>query len=502
MLLSILIPTRNRRKFIIPLVNRFIRFIEDGYLEGLVEVVVLDNNCSDGTSEDLLKIENKNLVIKRSNVYIETSEENILRGICDVSGEYTWFFGDDDIPNFESAMKLIERLKGGSNVDFYVSNFRVIQQNGVLANFGQIPDAIDVECYGLEGVLRRVGLINMLSGWSILVARTKMLNTDIFREIVKTSPIYAHCFWFLHLFKDSHVCFLASPLVDYRIFFDMSGWTKFSQTTGKPLFYWWSVGIVRHFRAAMERGDISADTIAKLHEYRHDGTIYRSLNEIVVKLIEQTDVYLKKNEISQCFSLDDIEEVRVFILSLDLSYIEVFSKIIGIIETIDKSKGRAAKNVISGEILSTLHLMQQIADFRHSPYFVKKMGDYFVYERNDVFIAIHGQHIGSYEAILASMSPATVHPWIFVEKEMANLRLLLESLRPVAYTTPHPVSGFLNEAELINDANVSVELVAPPASADYTGAPATIIVQKREYSPVVKIFRHPRKAVKRILNIK
>src|SRR4030042_301371 len=93
-LLSICIPTYNRSKEVIYTVNTILTFIRKKNQDQEVEVIVSDNDSTDGTYEELKKI--KGIILHRNKKNLQLGG-NLFELIKISRGKYLWFFGDDDL---------------------------------------------------------------------------------------------------------------------------------------------------------------------------------------------------------------------------------------------------------------------------------------------------------------------------------------------------------------------------------------------------------------------
>ncbi len=96
-LLSIIIPTYNRSHRLASTIDLLLRQTKLLRNEGLVEIIVGDNNSQDNTQDVLGRYVSKIAFSCFSNSDNIGITRNIIKGLNSSSGKYVWFFGDDDI---------------------------------------------------------------------------------------------------------------------------------------------------------------------------------------------------------------------------------------------------------------------------------------------------------------------------------------------------------------------------------------------------------------------
>ena len=105
-LLSICIPTYNRRRYLEELLPEAIRQIVD-LSQGTVEVLVSDNCSTDGTADYLRATDSTFLTwwTNKSNI---GGDRNFLKCIQEARGEYVWLVGDDDLLAEQAVRRVCE----------------------------------------------------------------------------------------------------------------------------------------------------------------------------------------------------------------------------------------------------------------------------------------------------------------------------------------------------------------------------------------------------------
>jgi hypothetical protein len=112
-LLTIGIPTYNRKDQIFKQVNLFCEFITKNSLNEFVELLVIDNN----SDFDIFKLLEEPLEKFKDFLKITKNQENIgmtkniIETIVQSQGSYYYFIGDDDKPNLDSLLKGINLIR-------------------------------------------------------------------------------------------------------------------------------------------------------------------------------------------------------------------------------------------------------------------------------------------------------------------------------------------------------------------------------------------------------
>lgn len=117
-LLTIGIPTYNRKDQILKQVNIFCNFIEKNSLAEVLELLVIDNN----SDFDIYHIFEKHL--DRYGNFLKISKnknnigmtKNIIKTILLSEGKYYYFIGDDDKVNLDSLIKGVNLLRDNQNL--------------------------------------------------------------------------------------------------------------------------------------------------------------------------------------------------------------------------------------------------------------------------------------------------------------------------------------------------------------------------------------------------
>jgi glycosyltransferase involved in cell wall biosynthesis len=122
--LSICIPTYNRSKYLYECLKIFTRQINDFELDKKVEIIVSDNNSIDNTMEMVEEFKKNNNYIKyfknEKNLGVDL---NVKATRANASGEYIWFFSDDDWIE-DNSLQVVYNLLSMNKIDAMIINWK------------------------------------------------------------------------------------------------------------------------------------------------------------------------------------------------------------------------------------------------------------------------------------------------------------------------------------------------------------------------------------------
>ncbi len=122
MKLSICIPTYNRKKMLLELLESISEQINED-INKEIEIAVSDNNSDDGTQEAVLSFASGhpllNIVYHRNNENVGP-DRNYVKAVEIASGEYAWIIGSDDRLRKDALVKVLNKISEG--FDLYLAN--------------------------------------------------------------------------------------------------------------------------------------------------------------------------------------------------------------------------------------------------------------------------------------------------------------------------------------------------------------------------------------------
>ena len=111
--LLVIIPTKNQKDNLVKIVT-----VLNKSLKGIDHQIVISNNSDRDLNINLSNLEIKQL--KTPEIFI-TAEHHLFWVIEQVTGEYVWFCGDDDIP-IEKGIKKLAQLVNQGGFDCFAFN--------------------------------------------------------------------------------------------------------------------------------------------------------------------------------------------------------------------------------------------------------------------------------------------------------------------------------------------------------------------------------------------
>lgn len=177
MVLSILIPTYNRSKYLEKNIHLLTGFIAKGQLTSEVEIVI-SNNCSpDNTDELVESLINKNPSF--SIRYFKQSENiglenNALFVLKQAKGEYVMYLGDDDYIDYNYLIQAVEYLNKNPNTYNIIPSYVPVDFNGEKISAGRDVSLLSsLSKKGFENCVKNSWRGHQLSG---LILKCKNLH--------------------------------------------------------------------------------------------------------------------------------------------------------------------------------------------------------------------------------------------------------------------------------------------------------------------------------------
>jgi glycosyltransferase involved in cell wall biosynthesis len=140
MLLSILIPTYNRKQELKKNLAKILNYIKNNKLKDIVEIIISDNNSPDQTADFVNNFinDNKEITIKlkrqKKNIGLEKNSINILTLS---NAEYVMFLGDDDFINEKYLLEVLKLIKNDKGISCIIPSYQNILPSGKKLNRGR-----------------------------------------------------------------------------------------------------------------------------------------------------------------------------------------------------------------------------------------------------------------------------------------------------------------------------------------------------------------------------
>ena len=322
-LLSILIPSRNRRTDVSALVTSLDKYLTDEQ-KNLCEIVISDNSDLPYRLKGVVDATSLRVKIIRPKSTLPTAEENLFYAWKYCKGEYIWTLGDDDPVNFQETPYLFKLLEQGKeNLFFWNSN--LISSTGKIIQKNRIPLKNADVIMPLRDFIARAGAWYAASGFSTWIIRNSYVKPEEAFEWFKhcQSAIYGHVTLYLKNFPEENVCVVNRPLVYYRINTydesgDQSNWKNYAKETGKYFRRAWIYDFPRQIQELVEIGSCKPDFIGQIIEQNHSGERFPLLLILSDLLLEQIEISI--GDRSEIIPLDHL----AFILAILQEHIPSF----------------------------------------------------------------------------------------------------------------------------------------------------------------------------------
>jgi len=320
LILTILVPTRNRAACLQDLLKSFL----GQKISNDVEILIAINASNDGSLE-VVKHYQQNipyLNIKYFAEFLHSAEENISRSIQYCRGKYVFILGDDDAIIWDNFDVMFSILKNDqSNIPALI--FNNISSVNKLIKFS---DHIKIETksqisflemdnkiasnHSYGDLLRDLGPTTIMAFISRYVIRKDLLGD--FSGHIKISRIYSHVFALLEFLHKENLMLIDLPLtirgdsvVDERF-------KTLSDSTSQSTFFSWNQGLLLHINAAIRNKFISSSWFFEVKEFRDDGLSFSLWRRTLDTILSQIMKYLEDLEKNEKMSRESIDILRSF----------------------------------------------------------------------------------------------------------------------------------------------------------------------------------------------
>jgi glycosyltransferase involved in cell wall biosynthesis len=212
-LLSIVIPSNNKTVYLLEAVTSLINGLAQE-MQKRVEICISDNSSNDETKIAVSQIMHRFKYIKyRRSLDAPSLDENAYMVSTMASGQYIWFFGDDDVVVQDSLLRFVEFLENTTHKivivnsqSFYIDS--IIQSRRMPLFENIIFDEGDSDNF----MISMGGYLTYLP--CIVIEREMWLENY---NIQKQGTFFAHIHCTLKAKLKSSACFYASPIIQMRL---------------------------------------------------------------------------------------------------------------------------------------------------------------------------------------------------------------------------------------------------------------------------------------------
>src|SRR3989344_8716601 len=135
-ILSVVIPTYNRVKFLETTINCFIKQITGGALDGEVEIVVGNDASPDGTGKYIEQLEKNCEFVKAiNNISNLGLSGNVEKLVDKARGEYIWLCGEDDLIIDKSVERVMRAIKTNNPNYILINTSNIISSDDRNLNY-------------------------------------------------------------------------------------------------------------------------------------------------------------------------------------------------------------------------------------------------------------------------------------------------------------------------------------------------------------------------------
>lgn len=315
MLLTVLIPTRNRASLLARCLDSVVRSIDQAAMQGKVEIVVVDNFSRDATQEVVARHADRGDVFyQKHKTPAATAEESLCQAIPFANGEYVWSLGDDDVL-VENAIERVMGLISTSSFDFMLLN-RYSKVGDRLYNYFRTPYPTVTYEQGID-LFRDLGIISATTTISCLCFRKAVLSQVDWLGLMKISSIYSHSGAFLVAFHDRPCAFLEDPcIITQKTREEETGRiTGTATSSGRPAMYPFTIGLIGLIKEVARRLQMPVAEIGQFEEIELSKTSFTVFNTttaafIARMVIRQLVLTIQRQDTS--FSVDDIAAILQF----------------------------------------------------------------------------------------------------------------------------------------------------------------------------------------------
>jgi hypothetical protein len=311
--LAIVIPTRNNSPYLSNIVTNLHTFLFD-----LDYQIVISNNSDKEIHLTNLEV---NVVIINTPRFFPTAEEHLFWASQQVTSEYVWFLGDDDIPQEEGVFELINILKR--------SNQDLIMFNGLRQKLKKGPIKLMVNSNKkfvglLSEFYEKNGMLNGPASISLYVVNREYFSKFNVKEISNLkAPIYSHLFFLMNSLKGSKILFCPMVLIKHNVSdpeqnseFSLN-WVNYAALSSRYYFYPWTLGFLKQMDYLIQNKIVDPGFLGRIVEFAPDGKRY--------SLIRQIEEYIRQSLIIEFENLRNIENQEIKELRGYVNSIEGFS---------------------------------------------------------------------------------------------------------------------------------------------------------------------------------
>lgn len=217
-LLSIVIPTRNRARFLGELLACLVEEVLAAGCRDEVEIVCADNCSSDDTAVVAARFAQRYPFIRyyRQSETLGSAEESMFSAVTFATGEYVWTMGDDDLVLKGGVSAVLEVVRIGEYGFILLNSLITDYQNRVEAlYFSDQRENLRYET--TEKLFHEMGFVTHTTTISCLCFRRAAFCLKTCQAFAVISSIYSHSFSIFSLYQYEPALFICTPVVRFRL---------------------------------------------------------------------------------------------------------------------------------------------------------------------------------------------------------------------------------------------------------------------------------------------
>ncbi len=279
-LLSILVPTRNRAGDLKRCLALIADAVDEAHCSDKIEVVCVDNWSVDDTPEVIAAARARMPYLRAERHHEErpSAEASYFHGAAFCRGEFVWSFGDDDEIDRGALTRLIPLL--GAE-DFYLINMRIA--DGRLHHY-ILSSSANVRYGKASDLVKDLGVVSATTTLSCLCIRRSLLKEAIWARYLGLSLIYSHSCALLAMCHYGPAMFVGEPVLTYKMNTVTDEFSRISRVMterGKSPYAPWTSDLVSMlFEVAKDTG-LSIGEIANFEEIEFSKTDYNTKHTIL-----------------------------------------------------------------------------------------------------------------------------------------------------------------------------------------------------------------------------
>jgi len=327
-LLSVVIPTRNRARFLGELLTCLIDEVLAAGCRDEVEIVCSDNCSSDDTAAVANRFVQHHPFVRycRQPKNLETAEESMFASVAFAAGEYVWTMGDDDLLFPGALAEVLKTLRAGK-FSYLLLNCAVTDyENGVEALY--FAESVGEIAYAsTQDLFHEIGFVTHTTSISCLCFRRALFDEQLCRQFAELSPIYSHSFALFTLYRSEPACVISTPIVRFRMSWaadELASHVSYQTSLGHPSYWSFHLGLMRLMLLACERSGISLEWFAGVQELEFSRfamavTPMRFRTVLFRAVLQQARLYLETSLSRERINEEEFALLAHFFASSDLS---------------------------------------------------------------------------------------------------------------------------------------------------------------------------------------